>query len=400
MKTRIALLVAAALGSASMLSGEAVAQQASLKGIQDAIANGNTDVSMRYRYERVDQDNIDKDANASTLLTRLSFKSAELQGFYTVFEVDNVTAIGNENYNSTVNGNGQYPVVADPTYSEVNLAYVGYKTGDLELSFGRQRINHNDQRFVGGVAWRQNEQTYDSYRVQYNSEDKLKVDYSYVYNVNRIFGPDSPNADLHGNVHLLNVNYALDDTHKLSAYAYELDFDTALALSTRTVGVSYDGSVSGVKVHAAYATQADTGSNPSDFSNQYLALELGVKVSAVNIGVGYESLGSDNGKGFATPLATLHKFQGFADKFLATPGAGINDLYFKVSGKVGKLGLTGVWHTLDSDVGSIDYGTELNLIASYPLADKVGLLVKYANYSADDLSVDTNKLWGMLTVKF
>ena len=129
-------------------------------------------------------------------------------------------------------------------------------------------------------------------------------------------------------------------------------------------------------------------------------MELGVKVSAVNIGVGYESLGSDNGKGFATPLATLHKFQGFADKFLATPGAGINDLYFKVSGKVGKLGLTGVWHTLDSDVGSIDYGTELNLIASYPLADKVGLLVKYANYSADDLSVDTNKLWGMLTVKF
>ena len=59
-----------------------------------------------------------------------------------------------------------------------------------------------------------------------------------------------------------------------------------------------------------------------------------------------------------------------------------------------------MWHTLDSDVGSIDYGTELNLIASYPLADKVGLLVKYANYSADDLSVDTNKLWGMLTVKF
>ncbi|WP_250884160.1 alginate export family protein [Glaciecola sp. XM2] len=400
MKKYTSLMVVATLGATLPLSGHVFAQDSTLKEVQNAISKGDTDISMRYRYERVDQDSIDKTANASTLLTRLTYKSADLNGFYGVFEVDNITAIGNENYNSTVNGNTVYPVVADPTLTEVNLAFVGYKTGGFDLSFGRQRINHNDQRFVGGVAWRQNEQTYDAYRVQYADEGKFKFDYSYVYNVNRIFGPDSPNADLQGNIHLLNVNYNLDKTHKLTAYAYELDFDTALAISTRTVGASYDGNVGDIKLHAAYAVQSDTGNNPNNFSTQYVALELGTKVSAVNVGIGYESLGSDNGVGFTTPLATLHKFQGFADKFLNTPGVGVNDLYVKASGKIGKVNLTAVYHQLDSDVGSIDYGNELNLIATYPVADKVSLLLKYANYSADGFAVDTNKFWSMVNFKF
>ena len=400
MKTRIALIIAAALGANTAIIGNAMANDTGFADVAKALTDGTTDLSIRYRYERVDQDNIDKTANASTALTRLSYKSAELNGFYGVLEVDNITAIGNENYNSTVNDNSQYPVVADPTLTEVNQSYLGYRNGDLDVSIGRQQINHNNQRFVGGVAWRQNEQTFDGYRVQYGAKDGLTIDYSFVYNVNRIFGPDSPNGDLQGDIHLLNVNYAYDSAHKFAAYAYELDFDSAHAISTRTLGVSYDGNLSGVKLHAAYATQSDTGNNPSDFSAQYFALEAGMKVSAVNVGIGYESLGSDNGKGFSTPLATLHKFQGFTDKFLGTPAQGVNDLYVKASGKVGKLALTAVLHKLESDVDSIDYGTELNLIAKYPLAKNVGLLLKYANYSADDYSVDTNKTWAMLSFKF
>ena len=41
---------------------------------------------------------------------------------------------------------------------------------------------------------------------------------------------------------------------------------------------------------------------------------------------GYELLGSDGVTvAFSTPLATLHAFEGWADKFLATPAAGITD---------------------------------------------------------------------------
>lgn len=397
MKTPVAMIVAALFGSC--LSTYSIAETLENKSAVAALANGKTNILMRLRYESVEQDNLAKDANALTLLTRLSYKSGSYNGFFGVLEADNVTAIGNKNYNSTVNGKKQYPVVADPAGTELNQAYIGYKSDNITLSMGRQRIIHNNQRFVGGVAWRQNEQTYDGYRIQYTNNDNLNVDYSFIHNVNRIFGTRSAKGDLGGSLHLFNLNYQINKQHKLSGFAYELDFDSAHALSTRTLGASYDGKISGIKIHASLANQADTGDNPTDFSANYYALEAGTKVSAVNIAVGYESLGSDNGKGFSTPLATLHKFQGYSDKFLATPGNGVNDLYIKASGKLNKLTLIAVWHDLQSDKGSVDYGNELNLVAKYPVAEKLGLLVKYANYSADSHSVDTNKLWAMLTFK-
>ena len=212
MKTPITQSVTAAVAAAITTSFfiSPLVQAEGFKDVQQALADSKTNLSMRYRYERVDQDNIDKTANASTLLTRLSYKSGNLNGLFTAIEVDNVTAIGNENYNSTVNGNSQYPVVADPTDTDLNQAYIGYKAGNVTFLAGRQRINHNNQRFVGGVAWRQNEQTYDGYRLQYNNQSGLMVDYSYIYNVNRIFGPSSAKSDLGGNLHLLNVNYTID----------------------------------------------------------------------------------------------------------------------------------------------------------------------------------------------
>lgn len=383
-----------------MLSLPVCAESITLEALQKAVAEGQTSLSMRYRYEGVEQDGIEKDANASTLRTRLSWKSASLNGFFTKIEVDNVSAIGNENYNSTANGKSQYPVVADPTDTDLNQAYIGYKQGNVLFTLGRQRIVHNDQRFVGGVAWRQNEQTFDGYRVQYHGQQNLSMDYSYIYNVNRIFGPNGNNADLAGKLHLFNSQYKLSETHSLSGYVYNMDFDTALALSNRTVGLAYDGKVSGLKIHAAYATQSDAGDNPTRYSTDYQTLELGYSFSKIHFAAGYESLGSDNGKGFITPLATLHKFQGFADKFLATPANGIDDIYIKASGKLGKLGLTAIWHDLKSAKKNVDYGTELNLVASYPLANKLGLLVKYASYDADELATDTSKLWAMLNLTF
>jgi hypothetical protein len=371
-----------------------------LDAVQKAVSDGQTSLSMRYRYEGVDQDGFEKDANASTLRTRLSYKSGNLNGFFANIEVDNVSAIGNENYNSTANGKSQYPVVADPTDTDLNQAYIGYKQGNLLFTLGRQRVVHNNQRFVGGVAWRQNEQTFDGYRVQYDTQQNLSIDYSYIYNVNRIFGPNGNNADLAGKIHLFNSQYKLNKTHAISAYIYNMDFDSALALSNRTTGLAYDGTISKLKIHAAYATQSETGDNPTSYSTNYQTLELSYSISNMTLGAGFESLGSDNGKGFMTPLATLHKFQGFADKFLTTPANGIDDVYIKASGKYGKLGLTAVWHDLSSSKNNIDYGTELNLVASYPLANKLGLMVKYASYDADELATDTNKLWAMLNLTF
>jgi len=390
-------LIGAVMGFAGLAT--LPSQATVLSDLQNAINNGTTDLNFRYRYELVDQDGIDKNAHASTLRTRLGFTSADFNGFYLKLEADNVSVVGNDLYNSTANQKTQYPVVADPAGTEMNQAFLAYKTGQSELSAGRQRINHNDQRFVGGVGWRQNEQTYDGYRYQYKAE-ALSLDYAYVYNVNRIFGPDGPRADLGGSLHLFNSNYQIDKNHQLAFYLYDMDFDTAAALSNRTIGLSYNGKFDNFSLHAAYAIQKDGGANPVDYLAEYWNLQASTQLASVNLTLGYEYLGSDNGKGFVTPLATLHKFQGFADNFLSTPANGVEDLYVQVAGKQGKLSLSAILHQLGSQTGGIDYGNELDLVASYPLADKLNLLIKYAYYDADEYSVDTQKLWGMLSLSF
>src|SRR5690606_12343442 len=113
---------------------------------------------------------------------------------------------------------------------------------------------------------------------------------------------------------------------------------------------------------------------------------------------GYELLGSDNGFSLQTPLATLHKFNGWADVFLTTPPADLQDIYGGVSYKFAHVkavqGLTAsvTYHRFDSDAGGIDYGSEWDAQIGFKLGP-VGLLAKYANYNADGFGADTEKFW-------
>ena len=46
-------------------------------------------------------------------------------------------------------------MVADPKGTEFNQAWARYAFENASGTYGRQRINHGNQRFIGGVAWRQ-----------------------------------------------------------------------------------------------------------------------------------------------------------------------------------------------------------------------------------------------------
>ncbi len=83
---------------------------------------------------------------------------------------------------------------------------IKYANDGFSAIVGRQRVLHNNQRFVGGVGWRQNEQTYDGVRAQYKA-DALSVDYSYIQNINSI-----TSANVKGEFHLVNANYSKGDT--------------------------------------------------------------------------------------------------------------------------------------------------------------------------------------------
>ncbi|SDJ90155.1 Alginate export [Microbulbifer yueqingensis] len=388
------------LGACSSLAVHAAAEDSGATSMAEALSLGSVGLNLRYRAEGVDQENLDENALASTLRSRLTWESAAYRGFSSLLEFDDVTAIGDDDYNSTINGNTLYPVVADPTGTEVNQAYLQYRGKSSIVTAGRQRINLDDQRFVGGVGWRQNEQTYDGYRFQYGQPDSFQLDYSYVYNVNRIFGEDSVNSDLRGDIQLLHAAYPVNESHKLTAFLYELDLDTAINASSRTIGVRYEGAFGPVSTRLSYATQSETGDSTLEYTADYYLAEVAASIGPVQPKIGYEVLGSDEGVAFTTPLATLHKFQGFADKFLATPADGVEDLYVGASAELagGKFGVT--YHSFGANASSVDYGEEWDVSYGRKINDQLSALVKYATYSADEYSVDTDKVWLMLTAKF
>lgn len=388
---RIAMVAASSLSIAI----SSLAYAGTNDTLKYAIKEGDTTLLLRYRYEFVDQDGISNEAHASTLLSRMSFTSGNIAGFSATGEVDNVSVIGSENYNNTINGYSSHPVVADPDGTEVNQAYLQYVNGSLILTGGRQRINLDDQRFIGGVGWRQNEQTYDGYRAQYNFQSGVLLDVNYVYNVNRIFGEDSPNSDLHGNIYLLNSTIPINDQQSVQAFAYLLDFDNAAQISSQTYGLRYQGQFSPFKVSVSIAQQMDYANSSNSYDALYGLLELSGQISGLNWLLGYELLGEDNGTAMSTPLATGHKFQGFADKFLSTPTNGIQDFYISTGGTLAGLAINATYHQFESDRGSIDYGDELDLTAAYPLSKNCKLLLKYARYNADTFASDTDKFWLM-----
>lgn len=395
------------LTAAIALAAASTAQADSLTdGMAKMVGEGSASLGLRYRFETVEEDNFKDDARASTLQTRLTLKTATVNGFTALLEADDVSTIGADEYDSLMAGEyrGNHSVIADPVGTEINQAWVKYAFSDaVSSTVGRQRILHAGQRFVGGVGWRQNEQTYDAFSVNL-ADSGITLDYSYIWNVNRIFdGSGTPAVqapEFDSDSHILLASMPVGGG-KLSGFVYALDFEEAAALSSMTYGVSYAGSLDPVSFEATVAQQSDYGDNPVSYDALYLALEARVAINPVTLVGGYELLGSDDGaKAFATPLATLHKFQGWADLFLATPNDGIEDLYVGISGAAGKLALGAFFHDFSSDEGSTDYGSEVDLVATYPLNPHVKVQLKYADYSADDHGVDTQKLWFSVMANF
>ena len=102
--------------------------------------------------------------------------------------------------------------------------------------------------------------------------------------------------------------------------------------------------------------------------------------------------GGDDGS-FNTPLATLHKFNGWADRFLATPADGLRDAFLSVGAKLGRWNLVGIYHDFSADSGGASWATELDAQVVYTAPWKQKIALKYARYDADEWAWDTDKIW-------
>lgn len=402
MKFRTCILL-----SATVLATPALAEPMKFKPIIDA----------RLRYEMVDQDPFIEDADAVTLRGRFGVEVSNKDWSF-LAEGEGTVAL-DEHYNSGVNLKTQYPIVADPENIELNRLQVQYRgIPKTVITFGRQRINLDDQRFVGSVGWRQNEQTFDAVRVENSAIKNLKFDLTYAWSDRTIWGKDGFGLNqqaISGDNILANVSHKTK-FGTLTGFAYLVDQDEALVAgfrrSSQSYGVRFAGTTPLSKVvklsyAASYARQSDYHHNPNDYSADYYLLEAGLGYKALNVGVGYEVLGADDGTAFTsfqTPLATLHKFQGWADKFLTTPPNGIQDLYGSAGYTLTKVGpfasiaANVVYHDYKTDRLDFAYGSEWNLQLVGKI-QKFTLILKYADYDAKTTvgfanpTTDTKKFW-------
>ncbi len=389
--------------------------------VESIVKDGRFFGEVRYRYENVEQDGISNNANVSTIRTNVGFKTGEYKNFQALIEGQLVNNIGPNEYNSTTNGKTTYPVVADPNVAEINELWVTYSgIKDTIFKVGRQKVNLDNQRFIGTVNWRQNDQTYDAAAIINSSIPDLNLMYAYVSNINRINGGDHALGDLDTKTHLVHANYKVANWLDLTGYGYWLNIKLAPTLSSKTFGVRATGSVPlnddwSVFYEAEMAKQSDNGNNTNNYDENYYHISPGIKGKGFTFQVGYEELGGNGTTSFQTPLATGHKFNGWADKFLTIPNQGLQDAYvsgsYKANGTNSMLDgtkFTAVYHKFDGD-SSGDFGSEIDLAvgrkftlpdAGQPFKD-IDILLKFADYNADDTAyTDTQKIWVQIGVKF
>ena len=414
--TMSAVALTAIMGSYSTASADGI----------NILDNLVLDGQIRPRYEMVD-DNVatHSKANAYTARTKLKVtgKLLGVDGLSASIGIISVNNFGSHEYNwntsSYTDGTKAYATVMDPQKAMLSNAEINYKVGDTLLHAGRGQVNLDNQRFIGTVGWRQLERSYDSVFVANNSIKNLSVLAAWVYGFQGVKAGNTADT----NTVLLHAAYSVMPALKVTAYDYMISdvYDTYGLALTGKVGVS------GVKLNyrAEYAQQGDpsmeihkNGTQGVHADADYMNFDLGANISGILVGANYELLSANSGykddgatkqNAFGTLLATGHKFNGWADKFLKTPAGGLEDMNIRLGYKAKGFGkLLAVYHnfTTDKKMGNKDdLGSEIDAVYVNKIPGVNGLkgMLKYADYSKGTVASytkDKEVFWAMLDYKF
>lgn len=382
--------------------------------------DAETRTQARYRFEHVDQQGFDRNAIASTVRLRIGLRTGTYRGLTFLVEGEGTALLGANNFNSTQNGFTNFPVVPDPEQVELNRAQVQAKLSEqVQLTIGRQKIAFGNERFVGNVDFRQDDQTFDAIRFDAQPHDRMNITIAGGNRVNRIFGnenvatPPPQTGSFTGSYVLGNVTGEITDTIDGEIYGLWLDFEESPNESTRTIGIRLNGNhdVGGGIVlgwTGEYAYQNETAENPLDIDLFYALAEGRVKTLVGTLNGGVEVLDGNGTVGFSTPLSTLHKFNGTADVFLVTPAVGLRDAFIGWTSELPGLGpvrqmkANVTWHDFSSDNGSDDLGQEIDAELVAIVNKNVGTGLKFAKYGGGDAMAppNTTRFWFTLDLKY
>jgi len=255
----------------------------------------------------------------------------------------------------------------DPNNNRLTQAFACADVAKTKVKVGRQILAIDNHRFIGHVGWRQMMQTFDAATVSSKAVDNLSIQAGYIWNRNGIIdklsttgvGGTKPYGTLTDGYGY--AKYNLSKSMNVAVYDYYIG-------GSNSVGAKLNGKA-GVKYTVEYANQ--------NGSAHYANVAVNGKAGSVLYGAGAEY----QGNGFKTPYATLHKFQGWADKNLGTSAKGSAKIV-DISAKVGYANKTvGKALLIYHNFAGTTKANEIDALYVRGLGVK-GLkgLVKYANY--------------------
>ena len=329
----------------------------------------------------------------------------------TVLEVDYVITGWRDHHSDGERINDQ-PLIPDVAGLDLNQMFLGYSQGIWRLRLGRQAIALDDQRFVGGNGFWQNEQTFDALRLQWRWRSASRLHYVYIANANRIYGeaadaedfPAPPGrpagflGDHEHRSHLLHFEMNEWDAAQWQLYFYWIDNLDQPASSNHTLGTqyAYNLTLGPVKYAAtlALAGQERPGVAGSPVPLYGLA-ELGAIRGAWRGVLRYEMLDSDARTTFATPLASGHDFQGWADVFVQTPDSGLQDASAELHWRGSPWEIDLRYHAFwEARSGGEHLGDEWDVEVEFKPTRRQILSLRYGDFQTDSAAYpDTRKIF-------
>lgn len=369
---------------------------------------------LRLRYQHLNQADFMENGNALTLRILGGLEVDLFKDTSFLAEIEGVVALQGD-YDDGTGVNSEFPLIPDPEGLELNrFQIISEAIPKTRLTIGRQRLALDDWRFIGAFPFRQNNQSIEAIRIETTAFGPGIFDVGYFNKVRRPLGGDNVNGVFSGDSLFANYNLATP-FGRVSLFHYALDLETSAADSreagdsTQTTGARVLGRRDWDNVsfvwEGSYAQQSDYSNNPIDYTADYGLVEFSIKPHAFTFKVRGEVLGSDNGQSLQTPLASLHRFQGFTDQFLRTPVDGVRDYSILAQYDFGSwAGVSDIkafarHHWFQADTDGRAYGKELDMSVQATI-NKTRVALEYGSYKAKSFSSDSKAVFLTTEVSF
>ncbi len=369
----------------------------------DAIVGGQPTLQFRTRFEHVNQDGKDRNANAWTFRTLAGWQTLPFHEVSVTAEIINLAHLTNDFYDNknSLGKSSPYPTVADPEITDINQLYIDY-TGlrHTRVRYGRQIVRLDNFRFIGDVIFRQNSQVFDGLNIVNNSVENVELMAAYFTKLRQVTDRVR-DTDL-GIVH---AAWKFLPKESLTGYGY---FQNQPATGQNTGFSDNSNQIIGLRANGLHALNADWGLlYTAEYAKQtpyadgnalidahYSRMGIGADWHGFYVRLDQEVLSSNDSRyAFQTPLATLHPFQGWTDILTTTPRQGIRDTFLGMGGKWQQFDFIAEWHQMNAEhaFASLNggqgnrYGQELDAAIGYTQSKHFSGRLEYARFNEQDI---------------